>query len=99
LTTIVLLIGFLVTSLDSAVFVLSMFTDKGKKVPSKKHKLVWSVFILLATLALLLLGNAKPEIDVLVTVQKLLIVTSLPFAVFMVFMAFVFLRGLVVKKR
>ncbi|MGI9553033.1 MAG: BCCT family transporter, partial [Aurantibacter sp.] len=29
-TTIVLLIGFLVTSLDSAVFVLSMFTDKGK---------------------------------------------------------------------
>lgn len=92
-TTIILLIGFLVTSLDSAVFVLSMFTDKGKKTPGKKHKLIWSVFILLATMALILLGNSKPEIDVLVAVQKLLIITSLPFALFMVVMVGIFLCG------
>ena len=97
-TTIFLLITFLVTSVDSAVFVLSMFTDKGKKNPSKKHRLIWSVFILLATMALILLGNAKPEIDVLTAVQKLLIITSLPFALFIVMMTGVFLRE-VLKKR
>ncbi len=90
--TLFLLIGFLVTSLDSAVFVLSMFTDKGKKEPSKRHRLIWSVFILLATMALLLLGKAKPDIDVLTAVQKLLIVTSLPFAFFSIAMAGVFLK-------
>ncbi|MDO6517641.1 BCCT family transporter [Zobellia uliginosa] len=87
LTTLLLLVGFLVTSVDSAVFVLSMFTDRGKKNPKKKHRLIWSACILLATLALILLGNAKPDIDVLTAVQKLLIITSLPFALFMVYMA------------
>ncbi len=96
--TIILLIGFLVTSLDSAVFVLSMFTDKGKKEPSRRHRLIWSVFILLATMALILLGDAKPDIDVLTAVQKLLIITSLPFAFFMVFMAILFILE-VSKKR
>ncbi|MEZ4811485.1 MAG: BCCT family transporter [Allomuricauda sp.] len=89
--TLLLLVSFLVTSVDSAVFVLSMFTDSGNPDPQKKHRLIWSVFILLATLALILLGNAKPDIDILVAVQKLLIITSLPFAFFMVFMAAVFL--------
>lgn len=97
-TTIFLLIGFLVTSVDSAVFVLSMFTDKGRKNPSKKHRLLWSVFILIATMALLILGSAKPDIDVLVAVQKLLIITSLPFALFMVVMTVVFLLELRKRK-
>jgi len=95
--TICLLIGFLVTSLDSAVFVLSMFTDKGKKEPRRRYRLIWSVFILLATMALVLLGNAKPEIDVLTAVQKLLIITSLPFAFFSIAMAGLFLKEMVGK--
>jgi len=95
--TLVLLIGFLVTSVDSAVFVLSMFTDKGQQNPKKRHRLIWSAFILLATIALLLLGNVKPDIDILVAVQKLLIITSLPFAFFMVVMAIVFLRTILKK--
>ncbi len=90
--TMILLVSFLVTSVDSAVFVLSMFTDTGKKNPSKKHRLIWSFFILIATLALLLLGNARPTIDVLTAVQRLLIITSLPFAIFMVWMASVFIK-------
>jgi glycine betaine transporter len=56
------------------------------------------VIILLATLALIILGNVNPEIDVLVAAQKLLIVTSLPFSFFMVFMALVFLRDLIRKR-
>ncbi|WP_348647857.1 BCCT family transporter [Arenibacter sp. F20364] len=94
ITTVILLIGFLVTSVDSAVFVLSMFSDKGKKDPSKKHRLIWSVFIFLAAIALILLGHAKPEVNVLIAAQKLLIITSLPFAFFMVFMAYLFLKEL-----
>ena len=93
--TILLLIGFLVTSVDSAVFVLSMFTDRGKQVPRKSHRLLWSIFLLLATLALIVLGNVKPTIDVLQTVQKLLIITSLPFAFFMVVMTGVFIKRMV----
>ncbi len=95
--TILLLISFLVTSVDSAVFVLSMFTDNGKKEPNKKHRLLWSVFILLATMALLVLGNVKPDIDVLTAVQKLLVITSLPFALFMMVMTLIFLQSVRIK--
>ncbi|SDE63108.1 BCCT family transporter [Cellulophaga baltica] len=98
MVTLFLLASFLVTSVDSAVFVLSMFTDSGKKNPSKKHRLLWSAIILIATIALLVLGNVKPEIDVLTAVQKLLIITSLPFAFFSIFMARVFLKDILKKK-
>ena len=87
-----LLVSFLVTSVDSAVFVLSMFTDKGKKKPSKKHRLIWSIFIALFTVSILILGDARPDTDVLQALQKILIITSLPFAFFMVIMAVVFLK-------
>lgn len=97
-TTIFLLIGFLVTSVDSAVFVLSMFTDRGKKNPNKKHRILWSIFILAATIALILLGNVHSDIDVLEAVQKLLIITSLPFAFFMIPMTFIFLKNILKKK-
>ncbi|WP_434036074.1 BCCT family transporter [Formosa sp. 4Alg 33] len=99
LTTILLLVSFLVTSVDSAVFVLSMFTDKGSKDPNKKHRVIWSVFILLATIALVLLGNVKPDIDVLGTVSKLLIITSLPFAFFILIMIAIFLKDVVKFKK
>ncbi len=93
-TVILLLISFLVTSVDSAVLVLSMFTDRGNQEPEKKHRLLWSVIVLVATLALIVLGHAKPEIDVLVAAQKLLIITSLPFALFLLVMTYIFLRKL-----
>lgn len=93
-TTILLLISFLVTSVDSAVYVLSMFTDRGKRNPAKKYRVMWGVFIFLATVALIILGNEKPEVDVLVAAQKLLIITSLPFALFMVVMIAIFLYEL-----
>jgi glycine betaine transporter len=80
LITIVLLIGFLVTSVDSAIYVLSMFTDKGKQSPKKSHRLIWAVLIFLFTEAILLLGSFSEEINVLTAMQKLLIITSLPFA-------------------
>mgnify|MGYP001322027360 CR=1 FL=1 len=83
--TIVLLVGFLITSVDSAIYVLSMFTDKGKQNPKKTHRLVWAILMFIFTEAILLLGSFNAEIDVLTAMQKLLIVTSLPFALLSVF--------------
>ena len=88
--TLLLLIGFLVTSVDSAVLVLSMFTDKGKLVPRRTHRLFWAAIILLSCFAILILGSVRSDIDILVAAQKVLIITSLPFAVFMVVMAAMF---------
>ncbi|EPR70319.1 Glycine betaine transporter OpuD [Winogradskyella psychrotolerans RS-3] len=93
-----MLISFLITSVDSAVFVLSMFTDKGSKNPSKTHRVIWSVFILLATIALILLGNSKANINVLEAVQRLLIITSLPFSFFIIIMLGYFIKDLRKKK-
>ncbi len=92
--TLLLLISFLVTSVDSAVFVLSMFTDKGKVDPSKKHRLIWSLCLAVFSVAIILLGNARADVDVLVALQKLLIITSLPFALFIILMVLLFLRHL-----
>ncbi|QNK77931.1 BCCT family transporter [Winogradskyella sp. PAMC22761] len=94
ITSVFLLISFLITSVDSAVFVLSMFTDKGAKNPSKTHRVIWSIFILLATIALVLLGNVKANINVLEAVQRLLIITSLPFAFFIIIMFAFFIKDL-----
>ncbi|WP_405291501.1 BCCT family transporter [Algibacter sp. Ld11] len=94
ITSIGLLISFLITSVDSAVFVLSMFTDKGARNPSKIHRVIWSVFILLATIALVLLGNIKPHVNVLEAAQRLLIITSLPFLFFIIVMLGYFIKDI-----
>ncbi|GAA3514608.1 BCCT family transporter [Aquimarina addita] len=90
--TILLLISFLVTSLDSAIFVLSMFTDHGKQNPSKKHRILWSIILTIFAIGILLLGNIREDIDVLIAMQKLLIITSLPFSLFMVIMILLFIK-------
>ncbi|MEW7292627.1 BCCT family transporter [Aquimarina sp. 2304DJ70-9] len=89
--TILLLISFLVTSLDSAIFVLSMFTDGGKQQPSKRHRLLWSIILTIFSIGIILLGNAKTDINVLIAMQKLLIITSLPFSLLMVVMIILFI--------
>ncbi len=89
--TILLLISFLVTSLDSAIFVLSMFTDNGKQEPSKKHRLLWSVILTIFSIGIILLGNVKEDINVLIAMQKLLIITSLPFSLLMIVMIILFI--------
>ncbi|SHI40767.1 glycine betaine transporter [Mesonia phycicola] len=78
--TIILLVGFLITSVDSAIYVLSMFTDRGNQHPKKTHRLVWAILMLVFTEAILVLGSFNTEINVLTAMQKLLIITSLPFA-------------------
>ncbi|WP_373057098.1 BCCT family transporter [Zunongwangia sp. H14] len=79
---VLLLTSFLVTSVDSAIFVLSMFSDKGKEEPKKKYRLIWAVLIFIFSEAIIVLGNIRPESDVLAAMQKFLIISSLPFAIF-----------------
>ena len=74
------------TSLDSAIYVLSTFTSASKEEPSKKQRIVWSMILTLCAMGLVLLGFAKEESDVLIAAQKLLIITSLPLSLFMVWM-------------
>jgi len=75
-----------------------MFTDHGKQNPSKKHRLLWSIVLTIFAIGIILLGNAKEDINVLTAMQKLLIITSLPFSLLMVLMVCLFLIDFRKKK-
>ncbi|NEV93545.1 BCCT family transporter [Psychroflexus sp. YR1-1] len=77
---ILLLVGFLITSVDSAIYVLSMFSDLSKIDPSPFHKWIWGILLFLVTLGFLIIGKFSAATDVLEAVQKLLIVSSLALA-------------------
>ncbi|WP_227740304.1 BCCT family transporter [Salegentibacter sp. BLCTC] len=92
--SILLLISFLVTSVDLAIYVLSMFSDKGREHPRKKFRLIWAILILIFSQAIIILGNIKPNSNVLTAMQKFLIISSLPFAFFTAGIMILFLREL-----
>ena len=95
IVVIVLLISFLVTSVDSAIFVLSMFTDKGNPEPNKKYRLIWAILILIFCEAIIILGQVKPDSNVLTAMQKFLIISSLPFAFLVVIIIPLFAYNLI----
>ena len=90
---ILLLVGFLITSVDSAIFVLSMFSDLSIINPSNSHKWIWGILLLATTLGFLMLGKFSNATDVLDAVQKLLILSSLALAL----LSIVFIFGLTIK--
>ena len=91
---ILLLVSFLVTSVDSAIYVLSMFTDRGNPDPSKKQRILWSIILTVFSVGIVLLGHAKADSDVLTAMQKLLIITSLPLSLLMILMIALWLLDL-----
>ena len=95
---IILLVSFLVTSVDSAIYVLSMFTDRGNPNPSKKQRVLWSVILTVFSVGIVLLGHAKADSDVLTAMQKLLIITSLPLSLLMLLMIILWLMDLTKHK-
>jgi glycine betaine transporter len=90
---ILLFVGFLITSVDSAIFVLSMFSDLSIINPSNFHKWIWGILLLATTLGFLMLGKFSNATDVLDAVQKLLILSSLALAL----LSIVFIFGLTIK--
>ncbi len=95
--TVILLISFLVTSVDSAIYVLSMFTSKGSENPKRRYRLIWAIIILIFSEAIIVLGNIKPESNVLTAMQKFLIIGSLPFAFFTLIVMILLTRTLFKK--
>lgn len=88
----IVLFGFLITSLDSGLFVLSMFSNQGKTEPLNTHKVIWAAACIVLSLAFLGLGFALPEQNVLSAVSKILIIVSLPFAILSLVMIVKFMR-------
>lgn len=68
---------FLITSVDSAIFVLSMYLDNGKKEPKKRIRIFWGISFFVLTAIVLWNGSEQ----LLGSISNILIVSSLPFAV------------------
>lgn len=88
----VLIVLFVVTSANSATFVLGMFTGQGVLSPSRWLRVTWGVVQVLVAGVLLMSGG----LDALRTMS---IVAAFPFMVLMVFMAVSLLRSLRDERR
>ena len=87
LLVLVLISLFVVTSANSATFVLGMFTTQGVLEPARWARLSWGVVQVLVAAVLLLSGG-------LVALQTISILAAFPFMLLMVFMAISLLRSL-----
>lgn len=79
---------FLITSIDSAIFVLSIFSDEGKAEPNSRIRLFWGISIFFFTAILVWVGKD----ELLGAVSNLLILFALPFSFVFLFLIFQFLR-------
>ncbi|WP_349360940.1 BCCT family transporter [Stappia sp.] len=84
----ILLVGmFLVTSADSATFVLGMFTSKGVLNPTRAVRLLWGTLQLSMVVVLLLTGGLD-------SLQSVSIVAAFPFMLLMILIAVALYRDL-----
>lgn len=73
ITAIFLLFTFFITSANSAIYVLSMFTSRGSLNPKNFNKIIWGIIQALFAIVFIMLGG----LDIL---QRFAIVVSFPFA-------------------
>ncbi|WP_123921672.1 BCCT family transporter [Flavobacterium piscis] len=66
----------IINSIDSAIFVLGMFSDNGNENPSRPHKLGWGIIITSTAVGLTALGAD----ELLNGISNLLIIMALPFS-------------------
>jgi len=83
----ILIVLFVITSANSATFVLGMFTGKGVLTPSRWLRITWGVVQVLVAGVLLISGG-------LAALQTMSIVAAFPFMVLMIFMAASLLKSL-----
>lgn len=86
--TLLLVFTFLITSVDSAIFVLSMFSDNGESEPRRRFRWIWGLLIALFTIAVIVIGKES----LLESVSQLLIVFAFPFSLMFLGMAIYFIR-------
>ncbi len=89
---VLLIVLFVVTSANSATFVLGMFTTHGTLEPSRWARFLWGVTQVLVAGVLLLSGGLE-------ALQTISIVAAFPFLVLMVFMAASLLKSLRNERR
>ena len=89
-----LVFTFLITSIDSAIFVLSMFSDNGKKEPNKRFRLFWGITIAVFAMAVIWIGKES----LLESVSQLMILFALPFSFLFSGMILYFIYQLYFKK-
>jgi glycine betaine transporter len=87
----VLVATFLITSIDSAIYVLSIFTDGGKADPAPRIRIFWGISIFTFTALLVWLGKD----ELLSAVSNLLILCALPFSFVLLFLTFRFVLVLI----
>ena len=85
--TMLLIFFFLVTSLDSATYIVAQMSDDGSQSPSVYKRTVWGVLISVSCWVLLTRGG-------LTGLQSASIVAALPLTIIIFFMAFSFMRKL-----
>jgi len=78
---------FLVTSADSATFVVSMMTSEGSLEPARSLKLVWGGAITVITVAVLVSGSVQ-------VAKAMAVFGAIPFTLILVFQIVAFLRAL-----
>lgn len=83
----VLIFIFLVTSADSATYVLGMLTSKGSLVPPTRRKVVWGITLGAMGAALLLSGNVR-------AVQAVAISGAIPFTFVLLLQCVALIRAL-----
>ena len=88
----VLIVLFVVTSANSATFVLGMFTGRGVLVPRRSLRITWGVVQAAVAGVLLLSGGLE-------ALQTVSILAAFPFMILMVFMASSLLKSLRDEKR
>lgn len=89
---VVLIILFVITSANSATFVLGMFTTKGVLDPRRLIRVTWGGIQVLVAGVLLVSGG-------LAALQTMSIIAAFPFMFLMIFMAGALLRGLQDERR
>jgi glycine betaine transporter len=85
LTALLLIATFLITSADSASYILGSMTTGGSEHPPMKAKLVWGVLISAIAAALLFAGGLE-------ALQTASLVAALPFVVIMIVMTVAIIR-------
>lgn len=91
LLTIFLLSTFLITSLDSAIYVVSMMTGGGLQVPTRQHKISWGIALPVVTAVAIWVGGDA----LLRSMSNLLIIVALPFGFILLLMILYFVRVLI----
>ncbi len=86
---ILLVLIAIINSVDSAIFVLSMFSDRGQENPSMLHKGSWGIIITIMAVGITSVGTS----ELLNAISNLLIIMALPFSFLYLFVIFQFLRS------